>query len=214
LNQGFQLPAMTHVQYGCGLSAPTEWLNFDASPTLRLQRLPVIGRLSAVRQPLFPKNVRFGDIVNGLPVPPEACRAVYSSHVLEHLSLADFRTALVNTRKILGRMGIFRLVVPDLRILAQRYAADGGDTAAVRFMTDSGLGLAQRNRGAIGLLRTWLGNSQHLWMWDYPSLCKELQTAGFTGARAAQFGDSEDPLFSAVEDKSRWEDAIAIQCYA
>lgn len=191
-----------------------EWLNFDASPTLRLQRLPIVGRWGAVRQPLFPKTVRFGDIVRGLPVPQDSCRAVYCSHVLEHLALADFRAALVNTRKILVKNGIFRLVVPDLRILAQRYAADSSASAATRFMTDSGLGLPQRNRGAIGLLRTWLGNSQHLWMWDYPSLCNELQTAGFSGSRAAQFGDSEDPLFSAVEEKSRWEDAIAIQCYA
>lgn len=204
----------SHVQCGCGLCAPSEWLNFDASPTLRLQRLPLIGRLSAVRQPLFPQAVVYGDIVRGLPLPPQSCRAVYCSHVLEHLSLADFRTALVNTRKILAKKGIFRLVLPDLRILAQRYAADGSETAAVRFMTDSGLGLPQRNRGAVGLLRSWLGNSQHLWMWDYPSLRKELETAGFSGIRAAQLGDSEDPLFAAVEDKSRWEDAIALQCHA
>jgi hypothetical protein len=204
----------SHVQYGCGLSAPSEWLNFDASPTLRLQKLPIVGRWSVVRQPLFPSAVLYGDIVRGLPVPAQSCRAVYCSHVLEHLSLADLRTALINTRKILGKGGIFRLVVPDLRILAQRYAADGSDTAAMRFMTDSGLGLPQRNRGAIGLLRSWLGNSQHLWMWDYPSLCKELQAAGFSGARAARLGDSEDPLFSAVEDNSRWDDATAIQCYA
>jgi len=181
---------------------------------LRLQRLPIIGGLKAVRQPLFPSAVRFGDIVRGLPIPPGSCRAVYCSHVLEHLALADFRTALVNTRRILGNNGIFRLVLPDLRVLAQRYAADGSETAAMRFMTDSGLGITQRNRGAIGLLRSWLGNSQHLWMWDYPSLRKELETAEFTGIRAAELGDSEDPLFSAVEDKSRWEDAIAIQCYA
>ena len=204
----------SHVQYGCGLCAPSEWLNFDASPTLRLQRLPLIGRLSAVRQPLFPQAVVYGDIVRGLPLPPQSCRAVYCSHVLEHLSLADFRTALVNTRKILAKKGIFRLVLPDLRILAQRYAADGSETAAVRFMTDSGLGLPQRNRGAVGLLRSWLGNSQHLWMWDHPSLRKELETAGFSGIRAAQLSDSEDPLFAAVEDTSRWEDAIALQCYA
>ena len=69
-------------------------------------------------------------------------------------------------------------------------------------------------RGLVGLLRSWLGNTQHLWMWDHPSLRKELETAGFSGIRAAQLGDSEDPLFAAVEDKSRWEDAIALQCYA
>ena len=33
-----------NVQYGCGLSDPEGWKNFDSSPTLRLQKLPLIGR--------------------------------------------------------------------------------------------------------------------------------------------------------------------------
>ena len=31
------------TQFGCGLCAPPRWLNFDASPAMRLQRLPIIG---------------------------------------------------------------------------------------------------------------------------------------------------------------------------
>jgi hypothetical protein len=30
-----------YIQYGCGLSAPKEWTNFDVSPTLRIQKLPI-----------------------------------------------------------------------------------------------------------------------------------------------------------------------------
>jgi hypothetical protein len=204
----------THVQYGCGFSAPLEWTNFDASPTLRIEKLPLVGSLISTGNARFPVNVRYGDIVKGLPVPPGSCRAVYCSHVLEHLALGDFRTALVNTRKILFAKGIFRLVVPDLRAAALRYTNDAGDDAAVRFMTDTSLGTAERNRGAMGMLRTWLGNSRHLWMWDFKSLRRELENAGFLDIRMAQFGDSEDPLFAAVEEKSRWEDAVGIQCYA
>src|SRR4051812_43659884 len=108
-----------YVQYGCGLSAPESWRNFDASPTLRLQRLPVVGRrLHGGGLPLFPSNVEYGDIVRGLPVSPGSCRGVYCSHVLEHLALADFRTALRNTRAILRDGGIFRFVLPDLELLA------------------------------------------------------------------------------------------------
>ena len=29
-----------YVQYGCGINAPQSWINFDASPNLRLERLP------------------------------------------------------------------------------------------------------------------------------------------------------------------------------
>jgi hypothetical protein len=201
-----------YVQYGCGFSAPQEWLNFDASPTLRLQKLPLMGQW--VGGTRFPSNVHYGDIVAGLPVPPQTCRAVYCSHVLEHLSLSQFRIALVNTRRLLAKDGIFRLVVPDLRVAAKRYVADESDAAAIRFMEETYLGVLERPRSLSGLLRTWLGNSQHLWMWDFASLRRELETAGFSAIRAAHMGDSEEPLFAAVEEESRWTDAVGIQCGA
>lgn len=203
-----------YVQYGCGLSAPAEWLNFDASPTLFIQRLPLIGLLPPANRPRFPNNVRYGDIVKGLPLSPKGACAVYCSHVLEHLSLSDFRVALRNTRSILRDDGIFRLVVPDLRTAVDRYANDKSNSAAIRFMTDTYLGTVERKRGIGGLVRSWLGNGAHLWMWDLQSLRRELATAGFTNIRAAIFGDSEEPLFAAVEDKERWEDAVGIQCQA
>jgi hypothetical protein len=208
------MPGTAYVQYGCGLSAPEGWLNFDASPTLRLQRLPLIGRLGAAGGVRFPANVRYGDIVNGLPIAARSCRAVYCSHVLEHLSLNDLRVALSNTKALLAAGGLFRLVVPDLRVAALRYVADTTETAAVRFMTETSLGIAERPRGACGLLRSWLGNSQHLWMWDYPSLRRELETAGFKDIRSARMGDSEEPMFARVEEESRWVDALGLQCTA
>lgn len=206
--------ASAYVQYGCGLTAPKGWLNFDASPTLRVQRMPLIGRLGTVGGTTFPANVRYGDIVKGLPVGSGSCRAVYCSHVLEHLSLQDFRAALVNTRAVLATGGIFRLVVPDLRVAAQRYLEDASDAAAERFMTETFLGVAERPRGVRGLLRTWLGNNQHLWMWDYPSLRRELAAAGFKDIRPARLGDSGEPMFAAVEEESRWVEAVAIHCAA
>ena len=201
-----------HLQYGCGLSAPADWVNYDASPSLRLQRLPVIGRMNGLGAVRFPAQVRYGDIVRGIPVRDGSCRAVYCSHVLEHLSLSDCRIALRNTHRLLARGAIFRLVVPDLRMAAARYLADSSETAAPQFMTETFLGIAERRRSLGGFLRAWLGNSQHLWMWDYASLRHELELAGFNGTRPAQIGDSEDPMFASVEDPGRWTDAVGIQC--
>ena len=80
-----------YVQYGCGLSAPKEWVNFDVSPTLRLQKIPVVGNwLKKSSKVVFPSNVLYGDIVKGLPVADNSCDGVYCSHTLEHLSLEDF----------------------------------------------------------------------------------------------------------------------------
>src|ERR1700693_1069972 len=79
-----------YVQYGCGWSAPQEWTNFDASLTLKWERLPVLGRSYTKNARRFPPNVKPGDIVKGLPIPEESCQCVYVSPVLDHLALGGF----------------------------------------------------------------------------------------------------------------------------
>ncbi len=110
------------VQYGCGFSVGKGWLNFDSSPTLRLSRVPglssMVKRISGIR---FPEEVQYGDICKGLLAPCSSCAGIYASHVLEHLSLEDFRAALRNTFEMLKPGGIFRLIVPDLYVRARKY---------------------------------------------------------------------------------------------
>lgn len=111
---------MTHcyVQYGCGFSAGDGWLNFDASPTLRIEKIPFFGKIASValsgNSDRFPESVRYGDIRKGPLVPAGTADGIYASHVLEHLSLVDFRKALANTYLMLADGGVFRLIVPDL----------------------------------------------------------------------------------------------------
>lgn len=204
----------TFVQFGCGLSAPPAWENFDASPTLRMQRIPGLGALirRSDRYPVFPDNVRYGDIVAGLPVREGTCDAVYCSHVLEHLSLTDLRIALRNTYRYLRPGGVFRLVVPDLTKLCRDYLQSADEGAALDFMEQAHLGIRERQRGIPGLFRMWLGNSSHLWMWDFKSLSRELGAVGFSGIRRAEFGDAAETEFRDVEDEGRWTGCLGIHC--
>jgi hypothetical protein len=201
-----------YAQYGCGYSAPSGWLNFDSSPTLRFERLPLIGSLYTKNKSRFPASVMYGDIVKGLPIPASSCSGIYCSHVLEHLSLEDFRTALRNTHQSLQPGGTFRLVLPDLAYYALRYLESSSDDAALQFMRDTSLGTEMRARGFFDMLKAWLGNSHHLWMWDYKSVCSELGHVGFVGIRLAVFGDSSDPAFKTVEEKDRWDNCVGIEC--
>lgn len=201
-----------HVQYGCGWSAPIGWKNFDASPTLRFERLPLVGKLYTKNKSRLPENAEYGDIVKGLPVPPESCNTVYCSHVLEHLSLEDSRKALRNTHGMLKIGGIFRLVLPDLEYLAKKYLDDTSPEAALIFMRETSLGQEARRRDLRGFAWSWLGNSHHLWMWDYKSMERELRQVGFREIRRAQFGDSVEPRFRDVEDKDRWDNCLGIEC--
>lgn len=199
----------TYVQYGCGLSCPNGWINFDASPALRMQRLPLIGTLFQRGEVVFPPGVRYGDIVKGLPLADRSADGVYASHVLEHLSRSDCQRALANTFCLLKPGGMFRLVVPDLEARARLYLArrESGDAMANDWlMRAAGLGQEVRPRHLAGLARALLGNSAHLWMWDEKSMAEALSRAGFAAILRCRFNDSTDPAFTQVEDRERFHE--------
>jgi len=205
---------MTSVQYGCGLSAPANWLSFDASLRLRFERVPVLGRMSR----LFPPNVMYGDIVKGLPVQLGSAARLYASHVLEHLSYCDAVAALKNSYSVLRPGGVFRLIVPDLAVRASRYVerVKAHDACAAHDFLDS-LMMSERRSRSVGVdVFSALGNSRHRWMWDEASMAEALERSGFIDIRRCAFGDSPDEAFSEVEDIGRFIDGglqeLAMEC--
>jgi SAM-dependent methyltransferase len=199
-----------YVQFGCGLCAPQGWRNFDASPRLRIEKCPVIRYL--ISNPLFPKDCEYGDIVKGLPIKPESCDVIYCSHVLEHLSLEDLRVALRNILNLLKHGGVFRLVVPDLESAARNYLKSADEDRSVLFLKTTLLGKEKRPRTFFELASEVLGNSRHLWMWDFRGLAKELKDAGFSEIRQAIFGDHNDSMIERVENADRYLESVGISC--
>lgn len=203
-----------NVQFGCGTCAPESWLNFDAGPAFLLEkRLPFL-KATLVRRgfPDYPANIRYGDVIKGLPVAPGSAARVYSSHVLEHLALEDTRRALRNVYRALRPGGVFRFVLPDLEFYARQYLQSPETGAASVFMRETLLGEPEGARGWRSLPRALFGRSQHLWMWDYKNMVEELGAAGFVQVRRAFFGDSGDPAFAAVENEGRWTNCLGMEC--
>jgi predicted SAM-dependent methyltransferase len=201
-----------YMQFGSGQCAPNGWLNFDASPTLRFERLPLIGLMYTRNAARFPAGVVYGDIVKGLPIDVGSCAGIYCSHVLEHLSLTDCETALSNVCRYLRPGGVFRCVMPDLRRLVERYLADSSPDAAARFMDYTGLGWRKRPHCIREVLQSYFAHNRHLWLWDERALRNALCLAGFQDIRRAVYDDSHDPRFHDVEDPARFECAVAIEC--
>ena len=201
---------MRKIHFGCGDCAPSDWDNYDSSPTLLFQRLPIIGRLfrGGPFMP-FPIHVRRGNIAKGLPVAPQTANVIYCSHVLEHLSLQDIDKALANIYSYLVPGGIFRLVMPDLEFIIQKYVSATDPEAAARFMVDSHLG--KRNSKLWTFLLDWCGH-QHRWLWDFKGIEAKLADHGFAEIRRAVFADAETPEFNDVELQTRWQDSLGIEC--
>jgi predicted SAM-dependent methyltransferase len=200
-----------YVHYGCGHTAPPSWINFDASPTLRFEKIPFLGKIIQKNEKRFPKNIKYGDIVKGLPIPQESCDAIYCAHVLEHLSYQDCLRAVKNTFSHLKVNGIFRLVVPDLKCLASWYLKNTNKSAANDFIMSTGLGLKERKKGIFGAIVSAFGNSRHQWMYDEQSLSTILLDAGFRNVRNVGFGETENKAFMDVEEINRFEGSFGLE---
>jgi hypothetical protein len=201
-----------NLHYGCGMCVGQGWHNCDASPTVRLQRLPLLG--AAFRRwvpPRFPTEVHYGDIVRGMSLVPNSCEAIFCSHVLEHLAFEDLRIALRNTYSYLKPGGTFRLIVPDFEQQVAAYLSNPDPSAISNFMGYTHLGRKTRPKGLLAWLREYCGNSHHLWMWDYKGLAEELRAVGFQGIRRCECGDARDPAFRKVEVADRFQWGLSIE---
>lgn len=90
------------INFGCGLNVAEGWRNYDASSTLWVQRLPILGLISRqLIKPHFPDLAIYGDVINGLPESDGFADYVYCSHVLEHFSLDNFRKVLLEVQRVL-----------------------------------------------------------------------------------------------------------------
>tara|TARA_B100000242_G_scaffold293033_1_gene269922 strand:+ start:1144 stop:1833 length:690 start_codon:yes stop_codon:yes gene_type:complete len=202
-----------YVQYGAGNIAIEGWLNFDASPTLRLQKIPIIGRIFK-KKIIFDKNILFGDIVKGLPIKPNSIQGLFASHVLEHLAYDDAITTLKNSFTMLKPGGCFRLIVPDLQFYLDNYntklSTNGKKRklAAYEFNLLSGLGRKESLNSLFARFKRTFGNSSHLWMWDYPSLAAELKKVGFINISKFRRGSSKDKMFLKPERDYQFSGSI------
>lgn len=199
------------VHYGRGVRAPPEWRNFNVSPTWRVRRIPLLGRLLARGHVAFPANVEYGDGTRGPPIKTASAAAVYRSHMLEHLSLDDLSAVLAKTlhtpagRSLPECRARPRSVCPDFPrrplfrcglglhaadLSRQANASEGGG----RFR--AGVFRQQRSLVDVGLQEV-AGGARRSRISGHPP-------------RAVQ-GQSS-PGVEGVEDDDRWADCLGFEC--
>ena len=106
-----------YANIGCGSTWHQDWDNYDLAPQS--------------------KEVSPLDITNEWSLATRSYDAIYSSHVLEHLSRPEAQDFLVNCYNTLKPGGLLRIVVPDIEGICREYlnqidAIRAGDTSAKR----------------------------------------------------------------------------------
>jgi SAM-dependent methyltransferase len=195
------------INIGCGTNPANGWINFDRSPGLFMRSVPTVVRrgiaMIGVKEALveWPQNVYRVDATRRLPFRDASVDAVYSSHMLEHLSASDADRVLHECARVLKPDAVLRLALPDLRALAQAYMSSESSDAADRFMQDSLLGWSNTPKGLRRLVDQVSG-SRHRWMYDADSIQLRCQNNGFTSTKEWGFQSGRCPDLGTVEHRA------------
>jgi SAM-dependent methyltransferase len=213
---------VTRINVGCGRTPVSGWLNLDNSPSVRwaewrrvfalLSWLGVVGeeqRLMA--EAAVAHGIRWADGVRGLPLADHSVAVVYASHMFHHLHPSEARRFLVEALRVLIPGGVLRLVVPDLRRLAERYVADGDAETFLRTL-DLSPRVPRAFRGRLRLLI--LGHRYRRWMYDAASLAALLRSVGFAEPREFPPGETQIADPGALNLREREGESIYIEARA
>jgi SAM-dependent methyltransferase len=202
---------LLQLHLGCGDCAPPDWINVDTALGARLYRVPGLrrlGRAVGLFRLDWPDDLFVHDLRRPFPWPDASARAVYSSHLLEHLTIDEGRRFLRECHRVLAPGGVVRIVVPDLRACIDRYLE--GKLDAGEFV--SSLGFDAREPGD-GWLKRWLAprfRFPHRCMYDAESLLAALREAGFEAGIAEPF-ESRIGDVGALERLDRTQDAVIVE---
>lgn len=170
------------VNIGCGRTPTKGWLNFDNSPAIKLAKSPLKYNLAKAMGLLNKQqiknikwnrehNIHFADAIKSIPLETSSVDCIYTSHMVEHLSLKGVRSFLREVKRILKVGGVVRIAVPDLQKAVNEYL-ESNDADA--FMTGI-LVQAPEIKTIKQKINLFLyGYRHHQWMYGGTSLSKLL----------------------------------------
>jgi predicted SAM-dependent methyltransferase len=122
------------------------------------------------------------DVTRGLPFGDNSVLGVYSSHLLEHLSVPDVRRLLTQCHRVLKPGGALRLVVPSLEYAIQAYIQD--KPALLPDWPDEYKSIGGRFNNFM------LCKNQHATLLDFTFIEELLKDAGFSRIHRETPGNS------------------------
>jgi predicted SAM-dependent methyltransferase len=141
------------------------------------------GWLSADLVPLT-KDTVYIDATRPLPIPDASIDFILCEHMIEHISLRDARSLLVEFRRILRRNGVLRLATPNLDRLLQMMSATTLDEATQFYISDLNSMPAEipgdDKDNPVYMLNRLMHDWGHQFLYNQRTLTTLLLDAGFT----------------------------------
>jgi predicted SAM-dependent methyltransferase len=174
------------VNLGCGYRPMKGWINVDRARGAEVQIV--------------------WDLTRGLPFRDDSCAAIFSEHLIEHVTKDDAAMLLKECHRVLQSGGVLRVSTPDAELFLRSYAGDR------KFLGSSGF--SQPIDTPVDRVNYMMREyGQHLWSYDEELLSLMFKRAGFTKIVRQRFRVSAHPQmnnidFSAREFESLYLEAI------
>ena len=184
------------LHLGCFDQSIEGWVNTDITPHIWIARFPLAPAiLRAARllnqqrylqhsQGVFGK-LRYLNVAKRFPFPNDSFQAVFSSHMLEHLTPMVADNCVRESLRVLCPGGVCRIAVPDLDALISSYDPENPDNF-VSAVFECGHGLEK--------------NSHH-WSYNGRSLCRLLRRVGFAEASVVAYRVGRCPDLDRIDNR-------------
>lgn len=198
------------VNLGSGPYGKPDWINLDWGILAILSKFVLLRKLLISLKLLSPSydiswatKPRLWDCRKNLPFKDESIDFIYSSHFLEHLHRYQVINVLKECKRALKKGGVLRIVLPDLRLIAEKYIQNDKDfflkveKSALDNCAD--LFMLHIHGGDVCSQPSFVRRIQqkfirgHLWMYDFESLRAILSIAGFSNIQRCEAGKGKTP---------------------
>ncbi len=178
--------SIRRLQLGTGSNPYDGWLNTDVTDYRRKREVVYLDG----REPF--------------PLPDESFDAIFSEHVIEHLTYTDGQRCLDECHRILRPGGIVRIATPSLRRLTRLYDDDLTELQRryLRWSVDVFVDYADAPLPGF-VVNNMFHNFGHRFVYDDETLRHALEQAGFRGVVEWAVGESNDPALRNLERHMR-----------
>lgn len=172
------------VNLGCGYRPMQDWVNVDRARGPEVQVV--------------------WDLANGLPFPDFSCTAVFSEHLIEHVTKEAAARLLSECHRVLKASGVLRVSTPDAELFLRSYAGDQVFLAHPSFSQKIDTPVDRVNH----MMREY---GQHLWSYDEELLTLMLRRAGFNKIIRQRFGVSVHPRMNNIDFADRAFESLYLE---